>query len=70
MLTGCFLTSKTEAPRTDVSCTIYKKISYNCPEPVNDEQGNLLSCGDGGDTAQTVTEVREHNAVYDSICEE
>lgn len=63
-LTGCF--EAHSGGQTDVSLTAFKRISYVCREPVS-ENGKLVDCGKDSDTAETVTEIREHNATYDAL---
>lgn len=65
MLTACVTTRTTVV--TDTSCQAFKKISFYCPNPTEDGEGKIISCGEG-DTPETITEIREHNAAYDSMC--
>jgi hypothetical protein len=64
-LSGCFEAHK-DSGRTDVSLEAFKRISFVCKQPVS-EDGKLVDCGPDSDTAETVTEIREHNAVYDAL---
>lgn len=65
-LSGCLFQAH-KSGTTDVSLDAFKRISFVCKEPVSDANGKLLDCGPGSDTAETVTEIREHNAVYDAL---
>lgn len=56
----------------DTSCTAFQPITYSAPRAQTDEEfekiiggsdlGNLL------DTSQTIHEIRQHNAAWDSLC--
>ena len=64
MPTACVMTRTTAV--IDTSCSAFRQISFYCPKPEN-KDNELISCG-AGDTAQTVIEIREHNAVYNQLC--
>lgn len=66
MLTACGLIKTTEVKVVDTSCSVFKQINYDCPNPIERDK-KLIDCG-GGDTPETVIQVREHNAVFEKLC--
>lgn len=59
MLTGCETTTI-----IDTSCDAFSPISYMCVVEVDSDSFKCVE----GDTAETVKEIRMHNARYEELC--
>lgn len=57
ILQSCGTTSTGAGPRTiDTSCLVFKPITFAEEDPY------------GSDTAETVAQIREHNAKWEELC--
>jgi len=65
MLQACITTQTTGPAVIDTSCKVFTQISYSCPQPLHSEK---TLCAIEGDTAETVEEIKKHNAKYNDLC--